>query len=145
MRILVMGLPGSGKTWLSEKLAYYLNAVWLNADRIREMVDDWEFSEQARIRQASRMRTMADFEIINRGGSVVCDFVCPTDETRNTFDADILIFMDTIKKGRFEDTNLIFEPPYHYDYIVTKNFTMKDVMELANQIKAYREEIYNEW
>ena len=71
------------------------------------MANDWDFSDEGRRRQSRRMRTFADFEKDN-GRYVVCDFVCPTRETRENFDADIVIWMDTIKEGRFEDTNKIF-------------------------------------
>ena len=117
MKILVMGLPGSGKTYLTERLVPLLNAAWYNADKLREMANDWDFSDAGRTRQSMRMRTFADFEKSN-GRYVVCDFVCPTKETRANFAADIVIWMDTIKEGRFEDTNKIFVPPEpgQYDY-----------------------------
>ena len=110
MIILVMGLPGSGKTYLSERLAPLLNAAWYNADNVRTMANDWDFSETGRIRQAARMKCFANFEKEN-GRFVICDFVCPTKVTRKTFNSDIVIWMDTIKKGRFEDTNSLFEAP----------------------------------
>ena len=110
MKILVMGLPGSGKTFLSERLVPLINAAWYNADIVRKMANDWDFSDDGRDRQSKRMRTFADFEK-SHGRFVVCDFVCPTKETRENFGADIVIWMDTIKKGRFEDTNKIFQNP----------------------------------
>tara|TARA_B100000963_G_C22210895_1_gene487235 strand:+ start:108 stop:527 length:420 start_codon:yes stop_codon:yes gene_type:complete len=109
-KILIMGLPGSGKSYLAEKLQESLNSAWYNADRIRKQANDWDFSEDARIRQSLRMKTIADFEK-SHGRIVICDFVCPTNETRKIFDADIVIWMDTLEKGRFEDTNNIFEKP----------------------------------
>ena len=99
MKILVMGLPGSGKTYLTERLVPLINAAWYNADKVREMSNDWDFSDEGRTRQSNRMRTFADFEK-SHGRFVVCDFVCPTRETRENFDADITIWMDTIKEGR---------------------------------------------
>ena len=119
MKILVMGLPGSGKTYLSERLAPLLQAAWYNADKVREMANDWDFSETARIRQANRMRCIADFEKQN-GRLVICDFVCPTKETREKFDADIIIWMDTIGAGRFEDTNKLFQEPKNVDFHITE-------------------------
>jgi adenylylsulfate kinase len=60
MKILIMGLPGAGKTWLAERLQKHLNdCAWYNADEVRKMANDWEFSEEARIRQARRMRNLA--------------------------------------------------------------------------------------
>jgi adenylylsulfate kinase len=115
MKILVMGLPGSGKTYLTERLVPLLKAAWYNADKLREMANDWDFSEEGRLRQSQRMRAFADFEK-NNGRLVVCDFVCPTKQTRLNFDADIVIWMDTIKEGRFEDTNKLFEDPVNVDF-----------------------------
>ncbi len=114
-----MGLPGSGKTYLTERLVPMLNAAWYNADKVREMSNDWDFSPLGRKRQSNRMRTFADFEKSN-GRLVVCDFVCPTSETRKNFDADIIIWMDTIQSGRFEDTNKIFEKPTKVDFHITQ-------------------------
>ena len=119
MKILVMGLPGSGKTFLTERLVPLLNAAWYNADKLREMSNDWDFSNEGRLRQSKRMRTFADFEKSNHI-YVVCDFVCPTKETRDNFDPDILIWMDTIKEGRFEDTNRLFENPDKVDFHITE-------------------------
>ncbi|MDB2599801.1 adenylyl-sulfate kinase [Gammaproteobacteria bacterium] len=119
MKILVMGLPGSGKTYLTERLVPLLNAAWYNADKVREMANDWDFSDEGRKRQSKRMRTFADFEKhFNR--LVVCDFVCPTKETRENFNADIVIWMDTIKEGRFEDTNKLFQNPDKVDFHITE-------------------------
>jgi len=119
MRILVMGLPGSGKSYLSEVLAKKLNAAYFNADKVREQFNDWEFSPEARTRQAERMRELTDMAYHSYGSEyVVADFVCPTAKTRDIFEADYTIFMDTIESGRFEDTNKMFERPAHYDYII---------------------------
>ncbi len=119
LKILVMGLPGSGKTFLTERLVPILNAAWYNADKLREMANDWDFSNDGRRRQSKRMRTFADFEK-SQGRLVVCDFVCPTKETRENFAADITIWMDTIKEGRFEDTNKLFEEPKNVDFHITE-------------------------
>ena len=114
-----MGLPGSGKTYLSQKLHPLLDAAWYNADRVRSMANDWDFSEEGRLRQANRMKAFSDFEKENKR-FVVCDFVCPTRETRQAFDPDYVIWMDTIEKGRYEDTNKIFENPKKIDFHVTE-------------------------
>ncbi|MDA9355673.1 adenylyl-sulfate kinase [Gammaproteobacteria bacterium] len=119
MKILVMGLPGSGKTHLSELLQPLLNAAWYNADKVREMANDWDFSPEGRIRQSMRMRTFADFEKSNNR-IVICDFVCPTNNTQGNFDPDIVIWMDTIKEGRFDDTNKMFEKPLSVDFHITE-------------------------
>ena len=88
-----MGLPGSGKTYLTERLVPLLDAAWYNADKLREMANDWDFSNDGRRRQSLRMRSFADFEK-SQGRYVVCDFVCPTKETRENFDADFVIWSD---------------------------------------------------
>ncbi len=114
MKILIMGLPGSGKTYLAARLQPLLEAAWYNADNVREMSNDWDFSDKGRSRQSMRMKSLADFEK-SHGRVVICDFVCPTQKTRDNFDADITVWMDTIKEGRFEDTNKIFEDPSPLD------------------------------
>ena len=112
-----MGLPGSGKTTLAKLLAPMFNAVWINADQVRKDADDWDFSEEGRKRQSLRMWTLAE-EAVDRNRNVVADFVCPTEETRKQFKADYTVWMDTIKEGRFEDTNKMFETPSKYDFKV---------------------------
>lgn len=135
MKILIMGLPGAGKTWLAEKLQLRLNCAWFNADKIREMANDWEFSDAARIRQAYRMKSLADFEHFMKR-TVICDFVCPLEETRDIFEADYTVWMDTIKEGRFKDTNKIFEKPNKVDYHVTEWYDDTDVT-LTNAIERH--------
>ena len=118
MKILIMGLPGSGKTTLARMMAPRLNAVWLNADEVRKEADDWDFSEDGRRRQSLRMRSLAEGAVGNNR-TVIADFVCPTEKTREHFGADYVIWMDTIKEGRFEDTNKMFEEPTEYNTRVT--------------------------
>jgi len=117
-KILVMGLPGAGKTTLSKYLVEKLNAAWLNADEIRKRFNDWDFSEEGRIRQAKRMKDLSD-NYLSQGKNVVADFICPTPKTREDFNADIVIWMDTVKSCKFEDTNVMFVPPDNYDFRVT--------------------------
>ncbi len=120
-KILIMGLPGAGKTYLAERLVPMLNAIWLNADKVRKEANDWDFSDEGRKRQAKRMKDLAEKAIKDKK-FVVADFVCPTEKTRDEFKADFLIWVDTIKSGRYEDTNKIFQPPKKYDFRVkTKN------------------------
>jgi adenylylsulfate kinase len=133
MKILIMGLPGSGKTWLAERLQKRLECAWFNADEVRRMANDWKFDEGARVRQARRMCNLAAFEEID-DRTVICDFVCPTKSTRFMFGADYTVWMDTISRGRFEDTNDMFEPPENVDYHVTSWFddtdeTLADAVE----------------
>ena len=109
-----MGLPGSGKTYLAQRLQPLLNAAWFNADRVREMANDWDFSPEGRTRQSLRMKSLADFESAN-SRIVICDFICPTSETRKLFEPDVVIWLDTIQEGPFEDTNALFEKPEKTD------------------------------
>ena len=136
MKILIMGLPGSGKTYLAERLQPLLEAAWYNAGKVRGMAGDWDFSDDGRTRQSLRMKNLADFET-SHNRFVICDFVCPTEETRNIFDPDILIWLDTIKEGRFEDTNKIFEEPSSSDFKIeewneTNHITIAE--ELKNNV-----------
>ena len=123
-----MGLPGSGKTTLATQLAKKLNAVHLNADEIRDLFNDHNFSRAGRFTQARRMRNLS--EIVSRNGTpVVVDFVCPLEETRSIFAADFTIWMDRIKQGRFEDTNHMFEIPSEFDLRITGNYDVDGVHE----------------
>lgn len=123
-RVLIMGLPGSGKSTLAEELYNnYLNDVtWLNADLIRQEYDDWDFSESGRLRQAHRMRNLAD---CSESQWVIADFVAPLPEMRSIYDADFLVWVDTIESGRYADTNSIFNPPAVYDVRVTDKDSKK--------------------
>jgi adenylylsulfate kinase len=116
--ILIMGLPGSGKTTLANELAPMINAKRLNADEVRKEADDWDFSESGRTRQAKRMANLAK-KLKEEGNYVVADFICPTLEARKLFPADYIIWVNTIKEGRFEDTNRMFVKPEKFDYQVT--------------------------
>ena len=121
-RILIMGLPGSGKTTLANSIKLELQqadkiVTWFNADDVRKQYNDWDFSHEGRVRQAGRMKiltglTLAEFAI--------CDFVAPLTEQRDLFDANWTVWVDTITEGRFEDTNQIFVPPEKYDFRVTE-------------------------
>ncbi len=117
-KILIMGLPGAGKTTLASKLVPMLKAKWLNADEVRKQANDWDFSNDGRKRQSLRMAKLAE-NYKKEGFYVVADFVCPTEEARKNFNADYVIWVDTIKKSRFEDTNKIFVPPKKFNFRVT--------------------------
>ena len=113
-----MGLPGSGKTTLASELAPLVNAKRINADEVRKKFNDWDFSEEGRVRQAKRMFNLAK-KIKEEGNNVIADFICPTTEARKLFPADYIVWVDTIKKGRFEDTNQMFVKPEKFDCHVT--------------------------
>ena len=126
--------PGAGKTTLANEMAPHLNAKRLNADEVRKAADDWDFSEEGRKRQAKRMADFA-LELKNQGNYVVADFICPTPEARKLFPADFVIWVDTIKEGRFDDTNQMFVKPEKFDFHVTtqnaKVWTDKIIKEIS--------------
>jgi len=143
VKILIMGLPGAGKTYFAERLKQYLEdnsslatmpasrmaqmespftnykstVDWFNADDIRKRFNDWDFSREGRIRQSLRM---AEFALRCTGDYVICDFVAPLPEMRHNFKADWVIWIDTIDAGRYEDTNKAFIPPDVYDFRITE-------------------------
>jgi len=121
MKILICGLPGSGKSTLAEPFAKLINGVWINADQVREQYNDWDFTQGGRMRQAQRMRYLSD-GVVRAGGIAVADFVCPTENARREFGADYTVWMDTIKEGKYEDTNRMFEKPTDVNYHVAEWF-----------------------
>jgi hypothetical protein len=135
-RILIMGLPGAGKTYFATALKTYLETAsdfwdttaesltgsratveWFNADDVRKRFTDWDFSAEGRVRQSHRMRELADRSTAD---FVIADFVAPMVEMRHNYRADWCIWMDTIEAGRFEDTNRMFVPPELYDFRITE-------------------------
>ena len=165
-----MGLPGSGKTYFAERLKKYLedngdimkispgkvlnyegipdhaiwkvSVDWFNADEIRKRFNDWDFSREGRIRQSIRM---FEFAMKCTGEFVICDFVAPLPEMRNNFKADWTIWMDTIEKGRFEDTNKAFVPPDVYDFRVIEQNADKWVEFIGNHILENRRRPSFDW
>jgi adenylylsulfate kinase len=157
IKILIMGLPGSGKTYFAERLKQYLEQTstvdnmptwrmisnellpanykvtvdWFNADDIRKKFNDWDFTNEGRIRQSLRM---ANFALQCTGDFVICDFVAPLPEMRTNFNADWVIWMDTIESGRFADTNKVFVTPDVYDFRITEQNAEKYVEEVGSTI-----------
>jgi adenylylsulfate kinase len=132
--ILIMGRPGSGKTTLANELAPMINAKRLNADEVRKEANDWDFSEEGRKRQSKRMANFAK-KLKDENNYVVADFICPTPEARNLFPADYVIWVDTIKEGRFDDTNKMFVKPNKFDFHVTTQDAKKWASLILKEIK----------
>lgn len=135
-RILIMGLPGSGKTYFAERLLKYFQqrhkvTRWINADDVRKMYNDWDFSHEGRIRQSIRMRELADLMVCDY---VIADFVAPLPDMRFNFKADWTIWIDTIDKGRFDDTNKMFVSPDVYDFRITEQNADKWVEYVGSRI-----------
>jgi phosphopantetheine adenylyltransferase len=156
-KILIMGLPGSGKTYFAERLKKYLEThgsffhmsldklsnyevvpnswkpkvKWFNADEVRKKYNDWDFSTEGRIRQSLRM---AEFALKSNADFVICDFVAPLAEMRHNFKADWTIWLDTIDAGRFEDTNKAFVPPEIYDFRINEQNAEKWVKYVGSKI-----------
>lgn len=132
--ILVMGLPGAGKTTLANELAKLIKSKRLNADEIRRAANDWDFSEEGRIRQSRRMSEVA-LKLKNEGNNVIADFICPTPEARKLFPADYIVWLDTIQKGRFDDTNQMFVKPEKFDFHVTTQDANLWAPKIAEDLK----------
>lgn len=160
-RILIMGLPGSGKTFMAQALKKYLEEhsimfhpaaetlessraaiKWINADDVRRKYNDWDFSHEGRVRQSIRMRELAD-SFFN--DFVIADFVAPLPEMRHNFKADWTIWMDTIDAGRYEDTNKMFVPPDLYDFRVTEQNAEKWAEFIGNHILENRRRPVFDW
>ena len=129
-----MGLPGAGKTTLANELAKLIKSKRLNADEIRRAANDWDFSEEGRTRQSKRMFEVA-LKLKNEGNNVIADFICPTPEARKLFPADYIVWIDTIQKGRFEDTNQMFVKPEKFDFHVTTQDANLWAPKIAEDLK----------
>ena len=131
-KILIMGLPGSGKSFLAKELNKRLKANWLNADEVRKKFNDWDFSKKGVLRQAKRMRSLAGK---SKKNFVIADFVCPYEEGRKIFKPDYLIWMDTIKRGRLSTFDKTFQKPKKFDFkINSKNVKLYSKL-ISNKIK----------
>ena len=110
-----MGLPDSGKTWLGERLGEKLSIPFWDADVVRKIYNDWDFSQSGRERQALRMRKLSEINLIS-----ISAFIAPLPGYIRHFFPDKLIWMDTVKDCKYEDTNKLFKAPQKYDVRITK-------------------------
>jgi adenylylsulfate kinase len=134
MRILIMGLPGSGKSTLARKLSLELPLSYMiNADAVREDANDWDFSDEGRIRQARRIRDIADNSV---SPCVIADFVCGTIAQRDIYRPHVLVWMNTIAEGRFEDTNKAFVRPVVEPLICKVRFDSFEEVNVQRVIDA---------
>ena len=133
-KILIMGLPGSGKTTLAKDLSIELKADWINADKIRKKYNDWDFSKSGILRQSKRMKIIA-----NRCKKkfIISDFVCPYDEGRKIFNPDFLIWMNTIKKGRLSTFDKIFQKPKKYNFCIKEKNSKLWSIRIADKLREY--------
>jgi len=131
MKILVMGLSGSGKTTLADRLNKYLGYTRINADAVRTLCNDWDFSNEGRIRQAKRLKELAEQQ-----ENSITDFIAPTKEIRDIFDADIIIWMDTVSSSLYQDTDKVFEIPTTHDYRVTTKDVEKGSLLIGDRINS---------
>lgn len=139
-RILIMGLSGTGKTTLAQTLVSSLlqaghTVSHLNADEIRNLYNDWDFSLTGRRRQAQRMHELAADCSLDY---VIADFICPLEEHRRIFAADYTIWMDTTDKSSYADTDAVFEPPIEYNLRITKNNDGNIAKVLNDLNKSYK-------
>ena len=124
-----MGLPSSGKTTLAKELYKILpDCDWFNADKVRKQFNNWDFSNDGRIKQANKMAELANN---SNKEFIICDFVAPTDEIRSLFDADFIVWLNTVNKSSYEDTNKIFINPLNYNFMIEE----KDANKWAKIIK----------
>lgn len=131
MQILIIGLSGSGKTTLAKELSAILNATHLNADVIRKQYNDWDFSEAGRLRQAYRIKNLS-----TKHDLVVCDFIAPKAIHRHIVNADLLIWMDTVKESKYKDTDSLFEPPNQCNFRITEKNADKYAKIICNYIQT---------
>lgn len=130
-----MGLPGSGKTTVAKKLKKILNADWINADAVRKKYNDWDFSKRGVLRQAKRMRDIAEK---SKKNFVIADFICPYEKGRKIFKADFLIWMDTIKKGRLPTFDKKFQKPKKFSLKLTKKKLKTNLILINDLIFNYK-------
>lgn len=117
-KILICGLPGSGKTTLASEIKKLApDFEWFNADQVRQEHNDWDFSPEGRLRQCLRMKRLCE----QTSGYAVADFVCPTQELRTAFEPDFVVWMDTIESGRYSDTNRVFQAVENADLIIDQH------------------------
>ena len=132
MKILIMGLSGSGKSTLAEQLHKKIpDSIRLNADIIRKSYNDWDFSEEGRIRQSKRIKQLSD---VCDEEYIIIDMIAPIEKMRLIVDADFIVWMDTIKESNYKDTDVIFKPPYNANLVIKSlDYSVDDIIASINR------------
>lgn len=148
VKVLIMGLSGAGKTSTAVKLQDHLaksglTAVHVNSDRVREATENWSFDDAGRIAASKWMVKTAD-QILDESkiDVVIYDTIACLQEQRDILDADITLFMDTVKSSEYADTDAEFERPSGC-WIVTSFDQLTEafdcVVEIVEQIVSVTE------
>jgi energy-coupling factor transporter ATP-binding protein EcfA2 len=138
MKILIMGLSGSGKSELAKELhslfqEHEITSIRINGDEVRESHKDWDFSPEGRLRQAERMAKLAKK---SDAQFVIVDFIAPTKQTRDIFNADMLIWLDTVKSSNYTNTDVVFQNPKLCDFKITKKNAKIEALKIFNYLKG---------
>jgi adenylylsulfate kinase len=142
IKILIMGLSGSGKSELAKELHSLFQdnedfSVRLNGDEVRGAFNDWDFSRSGRLRQAKRIAELAKK---SEAKYVIADFIAPTKEIRDIFNPDMLIWLDTVKSSKYTDTDVVFQNPTNYKFKITKKNAKIEALKIFNYLKGTKHE-----
>jgi len=142
MKILIMGLSGSGKSELAKELhslfqEHDMASTRINGDEVREAHKDWDFSPEGRLRQAERMARLAKK---SDAKYVITDFIAPTKQIRDIFNPDMLIWLDTVKESKYKNTDVIFQNPKKYKFKITKKNAKIEALKIFKYLKGTKHE-----
>jgi adenylylsulfate kinase len=136
MKILIMGLSGAGKSELAKELhslfqKHEITSIRINGDEVRQANNDWDFTPDGRVRQAQRMARLAKK---SEAQFVIADFIAPTKETRDIFNPDMLIWLDTVRSSKYTNTDVVFQNPKNYQFKVKKKDSKKWAKTIFDKI-----------